>query len=55
MSAKSAKRVSDKGRGQNRHLFYQKIGMAHCGYMVCGSEKFFAPCENYEPNVQPTL
>jgi hypothetical protein len=45
----------NNGVGQNRHFLFLKNGMEHCGYMVSGSENFLAPCENYEPNVQPTL
>ncbi len=43
------------GIGQNGHRLYRKNGMEHCGYMVCGSKKFFVPFVNYEPNIQHTL
>ncbi len=43
------------GIGQNGQILYQKKGMEHCVYMVCGSKKFFVPFVNYEPNIQHTL
>ncbi len=44
-----------EGVSQNGQISFLKNGKEHCGYMVCGSKKFFVPFENYEPNTQPTL
>ena len=43
------------GIGQNGRRLYRKKGMEDCGYMVCGSQKFFDPFVNYEPNIKHTL
>jgi hypothetical protein len=43
------------GVGQNGQNSFLKNGMEDCGYMVCGSKKFFDPFVNYEPNIQHTL